>query len=151
MHVVKRAQPYQLIFPGLILQVNLTCFALFRCIYPLKFVLSLSWCNGDAPISTSQTCTVYTFTVTNICSNASVVLLGEEKGEVLSSASEVPRRLCFSLTEIIYSIGRSYKLNSPPKIRRGPQTGVSPCSPEPKLKEKKKRPLHSYSLCDSFC
>ncbi|CAM9229929.1 unnamed protein product [Bubo scandiacus] len=26
---------------------------------------------------------VYTFTVTNACSNASVVLLGEEKGEVL--------------------------------------------------------------------
>lgn len=83
MHVVKRAQPYQLIFPGPILQVNLTCFALFWFIYPLKFLFSFSQCNGDAPISSSQICTVYTFTVTNICSNASVVLLGEEKGEVL--------------------------------------------------------------------
>lgn len=84
MRVVKRVQPYQLIFPGPILQVSLTCFAIFRFIYLLKFLFSFSDCIGDAPIPTSQICTVYTITVAiNICSNASVVLLGEEKREVL--------------------------------------------------------------------
>lgn len=84
MHVVKRAQPYQLIFPGPILRISLTRFAIFRFNYLLKFLFSLSDCNGHAPIPTSQICTVYTIRVViNICSNASVVLLSEEKREVL--------------------------------------------------------------------
>lgn len=41
MHVVKRAEPYQLIFPDPIPQVNLRCFALPRFFYPLEFLFCL--------------------------------------------------------------------------------------------------------------
>lgn len=41
MHVVTRAQPYQLIFPGPILQVSMRYSALFRFIYPLQFLFGL--------------------------------------------------------------------------------------------------------------
>ena len=78
------------------------------------------------------------FMITNVCSNASVALLGEEKGEVLLLV--LLKYLDISSpyrTNLFYGKVSRTKLNTE-NPERGPQNRVSGWSPEPKIREKER-------------
>lgn len=87
-----------------------------------------------------QISTAGVLTVTSVSSNASFILLGEEKGVLFLSAFEAPRRFCLRFVELIRSTGKSHELNSLLKIWRALQKSANRRSSETKLWEEEREP-----------